>query len=105
MSENAKLTEEMKREDDMFSSYGEHQACLDERVCNLEVLQSIWQSRNYVFAGPKGPPMKNICNFAHALFPETPRKQQLISLFDILYDEKKFFRNHIKTKMKPVLIP
>jgi len=49
--------------------------------------------------------MKYICNFAHALFPETPRKQQLISLFDILYDEKKFFRNHIKTKMKPVLIP
>ncbi len=105
MSENANLAEEMKRKDEMFSSFAERQARLDERVCNLEAQQSIWQSRNYVFVGTKGPPMKYICNFAHALFPETPRKQQLISLFDILYDEKKFFCNHIKTKMKPVLIP
>jgi hypothetical protein len=49
--------------------------------------------------------MKYIHNFAHALFPETPRKQQLIALFDVLYDEKKFFHNHIKTKTKLVLIP
>jgi len=36
MSENANLPEEMKRKDEMFSSFAERQARLDERVCNLE---------------------------------------------------------------------
>jgi predicted nuclease with TOPRIM domain len=53
MSENANLAEEMRRKDEIFSSYAEHQAHLDERVCNLEAQQSIWQSRNYVFLGTK----------------------------------------------------
>jgi hypothetical protein len=105
LSENRKLVEEIRRKGEMFSSFTKHQAHLHERVCNLEAMQSLRQSRTYVFVGSKGPPLKYIRNFANALFPEKPPKEKILALFDILYDQLKSFRNYVKKRMKPVIIP
>ncbi len=81
----------------MFSYFNEHQAH-HERVCNLEAMQSLHQSRTYVFVASKEPPQKYNLNFANALFPEKPPKEKILALFDILYDQLKSFRNHVKSK-------
>jgi hypothetical protein len=96
ITEDRKLTEEMERKVEMFSSYAEHQARLDERVCNLEAQQSIRESRSYVFMGARGPRVKYICNYARALFPEKPKNKKLTALYDVLYDDVKSFRTHVK---------
>jgi hypothetical protein len=85
--------------------HAQQQARLNERVGNLEAQQSLRRSRTYVFVGSKGPPLKYIRNFTNALFPEKPKKEKLTALFDILYDQLKSFRNHVKKQLKPVLIP
>ena len=105
ITENRNLTEEMDRKDEMFSLYAEHQARLNERVCYLEAQQFIRESRSYVFMGTRGPWVKYIRNFAHALFPEKPKNEKLTALYDVLYDDVKSFRTHVKKQMKAVLIP
>jgi hypothetical protein len=96
LAENRKLVEEIRRKGEMFSSFTQHQAHLHDRVCNLEAMQSLCQSRTYMFVGSKGPPLKYTRNFANALFLEKPPKEKILALFDILYDQLKSFRNHVK---------
>jgi hypothetical protein len=41
--------------------------------------------------GTRGPWVKYIRNFAHALFPEKPKDEKLTALYDVLYDDVKSF--------------
>jgi hypothetical protein len=102
VEENKLLLENKERTDALLMVYSENLTRLNGRVAALEVLQS--RSSNMT-VGTRGRPLQYITRFASKLFPELNKKQQLTSIFDVLYSNKKSFRAYAKTQIQEDLLP
>ena len=102
VEENKLLLENKERTDALLMAYSENLTPLNGRVAALEVQQS-WSSNMTV--GTRGCPLQYITRFASYLFPELNKMQQLTSIFDVLYSNKKSFRAYAKTQIQEDLIP
>jgi hypothetical protein len=87
--EKQAMMEKYNNANAQLAVYAERQSRLSDRVTALESRQL---RSTLVDVRSTGSKIQYISKFANKLFPEVDRKKQLISLFDLLYSQKKYFK-------------